>query len=411
MSKAARVESIDAIRLFRASLLTFAEKANVALGEAESEVQRVMSWLENEQTQHWTSELRKRQEAVAKAKESLRFKQVFKSQTGAKQSTVDEEKALAIAERRLAEAQQKMVNTKRWMRQLQKEAHVYRGTVQRLSTTVQVDLPTAAGKMDRMIQSLESYVALNAPTTDFGSEGAAGGAFGAEVGCGSVERDVAFQRLDHPIHLPGGGGKVHLHRGGKALHGAAIDVCFLLKLAHPPLGVDHFLLRLGQTPFRDGERFFLIHGRLLGTGLALENLLESEGFLGLGDRLLAFAQFAGPVLGLLVFQPAHDALHLGLRLAQRDVGLLGEGQQRSAEQPDGINGFNAGGLAHGMKAPLLKMSASPHRCLRYSSINVAFLARNDTCSCEASRNLANSLAVNAKASVNLRCSWSRQVAS
>src|SRR5665213_259368 len=195
MSKAARVESIDAIRLFRASLLTFAEKANVALGEAESEVQRVMSWLENEQTQHWTSELRKRQEAVAKAKEALRFKQVFKSQTGAKQSTVDEEKALAIAERRLTEAQQKMVNTKRWMRQLQKEAHVYRGTVQRLSTTVQVDLPTAAGKMDRMIQSLESYVALNAPTTDFGSEGAAGGA-GVSRGSGVIpEAGGAYKDL------------------------------------------------------------------------------------------------------------------------------------------------------------------------------------------------------------------------
>lgn len=159
----ARVQSIDAIRSFRAAMLTFAEKANVALGEADSEVQRVMTWLENEQTQFWSHELRKRHEAVEKAKEALRFKQVFKSQTGARQSTVDEEKILAIAQRRFAEAEQKMANTKKWIRQLQKEAHLYQGSVQRLSTTVQVDLPTAAGKMERMILSLEEYVSLNAP--------------------------------------------------------------------------------------------------------------------------------------------------------------------------------------------------------------------------------------------------------
>src|SRR5579862_7094668 len=128
MATAARVQDIDALKAFRASMLTFAEKASNSLGEADAELQRVTSWLENEQTSYWTSELRKRHTAVMKAKEALRFKQVFKSQTGARQSTVDEERAVAIAVRKYEEAEMKMANVKKWILQLHKESHLYRGS-------------------------------------------------------------------------------------------------------------------------------------------------------------------------------------------------------------------------------------------------------------------------------------------
>jgi hypothetical protein len=106
--------------------------------------------------------MRKRHEAVMKAKEALRYKQIFKSPTGGKQSTVDEEKAVAVALRRFAEAEAKMANVKKWIRQLHKEAHIYRGSVQRLGTTVSTDLPHAASKIARMVTALEGYVALTA---------------------------------------------------------------------------------------------------------------------------------------------------------------------------------------------------------------------------------------------------------
>src|SRR5690348_8517940 len=138
MSRVAKVSDIDVLKEFRLSLLKFTEKATSAMGEADSEVQRVGMWLENEQTAFWASELRKRQTAVEKAKEALRLKQIFKSPTGGKQSTVDEEKALAIANRRMAEAVEKAANVKKWIRQLHKESHLYRGSMARLATTVSV---------------------------------------------------------------------------------------------------------------------------------------------------------------------------------------------------------------------------------------------------------------------------------
>ena len=58
MSEGARVESIDALRNFKRALQKFAEAASVALGDAESEIQRTQIWLETEQRSHWNNQAR-----------------------------------------------------------------------------------------------------------------------------------------------------------------------------------------------------------------------------------------------------------------------------------------------------------------------------------------------------------------
>lgn len=186
MGKYAKVQDVEALKAFRLQLLTFAEKAGNAIGEADSEVARVTSWVENEMSTHWTSEVRKRQAAVVKAKEDLRFKQLFKSPSGGKQSTVDEEKALAKANARLAEAEQKVANVKKWIRQLHKEGHMYRGAVQRLNSTVSVDIPNAAAKINRMVASLEQYINLSAPNLGPAAAGGGDGSM-ASAAAGGIE--------------------------------------------------------------------------------------------------------------------------------------------------------------------------------------------------------------------------------
>ncbi|HET6251176.1 MAG TPA: hypothetical protein VFE47_26070 [Tepidisphaeraceae bacterium] len=194
MSRSAKVQDIDALKEFRIALLNFAEKTTSALGEADSEVQRVTTWLENEQVSYWTSEMRKRHAAVMKAKEALRYKQIFKSPTGGKQSTVDEEKAVSVALRRLAEAEQKMANVKKWIVQLHKETHLYRGAVQRLATTVSVDVPNAGAKISRMVMSLEGYVALSAQSAAPAAEGGDGASVSRGAG---PEVGVDYKNLRH----------------------------------------------------------------------------------------------------------------------------------------------------------------------------------------------------------------------
>jgi hypothetical protein len=53
-----------------------------------------------------------------------------------------------------------LVAVRRYAKKLPREIEVYKGTVQRFATTVQTDLPTAAGKLDAMIRKLEEYAAL-----------------------------------------------------------------------------------------------------------------------------------------------------------------------------------------------------------------------------------------------------------
>jgi hypothetical protein len=160
MSEQARVDSIDAIKFFRRALFKFAEAANVALGDAESDMLRTLTWLETEQSTYWQGEHRKRTDLVSRCKEAVRMKQLFKDSSGRTPSAVDEEKALAVALRRLEEAEQKIVAVKRYTQKLQKEILLYKGQVQRFATSVQSDVPVAAAKIDAMVEKLEQYVAL-----------------------------------------------------------------------------------------------------------------------------------------------------------------------------------------------------------------------------------------------------------
>jgi hypothetical protein len=172
----ARVESVDALKYFRIALLKFAETANIALGDAEGEVNRISMWLGHEQQQYWQQQIRKRQELVARAKDAVRQKKLFKDSSGREQSAVDEEKQLMKAMKRLEEAEQKLLATKRHYGLIQKETHSYKGSTQRLSTAVTSDLPNAAAKLNNLIIRLEEYLNIAGPANDlpvpgFGDEG------------------------------------------------------------------------------------------------------------------------------------------------------------------------------------------------------------------------------------------------
>ena len=97
----ARVDSIDALKHFRIAMWKFHEAANSALSDAEGDVHRTQIWLENEMHSYWTGQIRKRQDLVARAKEAVRMKKLFKDSSGRQQSAVDEEKQLQIALKRL----------------------------------------------------------------------------------------------------------------------------------------------------------------------------------------------------------------------------------------------------------------------------------------------------------------------
>jgi len=190
MAEGARVESIEALGRFRIAMIKFAEAVDVALADAEGELSRTSVWLETEQLAYWQTQLRQRHEAVEKAKEAVRMKKLFKDASGRTPSAVEEEKALKLAQRRLEEAEQKLAATRKYAKVLQREFQLYKGGVQRLSTTLADAIPTGVATLSGFVDQLHRYVGFGPATA--GSEAAptvaAAPGSGAETGAGSMAR-------------------------------------------------------------------------------------------------------------------------------------------------------------------------------------------------------------------------------
>jgi len=165
----ARVDNIEALKAFKRSLWRFVEIANAALGDAESDATGTLRWLETEQRVYWQSNMRKSQELVSRCEEALRHKKIFKDASGRTPSAVDEEKALAKARRMLEHATERAENVRRAIPRLQREILLYKGQVQRLSTFLAGEIPTAAAKLDKMTAALEAYVNPGATPADSGT--------------------------------------------------------------------------------------------------------------------------------------------------------------------------------------------------------------------------------------------------
>lgn len=163
MSEQVKVEDLEVFRLFRAALLKFAQATGEALSHADSEISRTHTWLENEQATYWQGQIRKRTEAVAAARDALRQKKLFKDSTGRTPNAIQEEKTLAQCLAALEHAQAKFEAVRKWLPKLEKAAELYSGGVARLHGTVTGDIPKAVALLDRLAETLEAYVQIEAP--------------------------------------------------------------------------------------------------------------------------------------------------------------------------------------------------------------------------------------------------------
>jgi hypothetical protein len=164
MARGAKVTSIAVLREFRPALIKFVEEGRASLIAAEAECNRTLEWLRNDRVRYWKKELRKRQDDINRCKTELLNKQ--RSATGEPRSAVEERKALDKAKYRLEEAVTKQANTKRWLRQLEKEHMQYKGMAQALSGQLTRLEDMALHDLDRMAEALEDYVSMAVPTAE-----------------------------------------------------------------------------------------------------------------------------------------------------------------------------------------------------------------------------------------------------
>ncbi len=163
MSDRANVSSIVALEELRGAVAVFTEEAERALMSADAEIARSLRRLGHDLPARWKSELRKREEAVVKARIAL--EQALASRQMGK-STVEERKALARAKERVAAARARIEATARWRRQLEREELIYRGRVEPLRSFIQAGAPRAAESLRRMVDRLDEYVSIAAPADE-----------------------------------------------------------------------------------------------------------------------------------------------------------------------------------------------------------------------------------------------------
>ncbi len=164
MSQYARVNSVVLLKSLKASLATFSDAAAVALDEVSTDVQRTLAWLNEDRKRYWSNQVHLCADRVTQAKLALKQKNVLdRALSGTTSSAVEERKALAIAERRLREAEAKLSRTRSWIQQIDKMQSDYRGGVQGLVGAIDADIPNAMARLEKMIDSLEAYVALAPP--------------------------------------------------------------------------------------------------------------------------------------------------------------------------------------------------------------------------------------------------------
>jgi hypothetical protein len=158
----ANVRSVDALRDFKNALIAYAEEARNALNGVDMEVRRTRDWLGRDQLMYWQTQVKKRNEQVSQARADLFRRQI--SQGSGSVSDSDQKEALRIAIQRLRNAEEKLAKVKKWGPVLDHAIAEYNSAARPLGDRISGDLVNSLALLDRMVASLDAYMALKAPT-------------------------------------------------------------------------------------------------------------------------------------------------------------------------------------------------------------------------------------------------------
>jgi hypothetical protein len=159
----ANVQSLTAISEFRAALCTFMVEARQALAALEMEARRAVDYVTHDQAQHWSSEVRRGREQVQQRKLDIHNTRTFKRIGDYVPSCIDEKKELAKAERRLHLAEAKVEAVRHWGRVAEQAFREFQARLAQFVSILDGELPKATARLERMLASLDKYLAVQAP--------------------------------------------------------------------------------------------------------------------------------------------------------------------------------------------------------------------------------------------------------
>ncbi len=159
----AKITDVAALDDFRSALANFSAEAHRALADLELESHRAVDWFTHDRPKYWETEVRRSQDAVARAKDDLANSKTFKRVGDYVPSCDQEKKVLETAKRRLDHAERKLQAVKHWSRAVEQAVDKFRGPIQQLAMVLDGDVPRAMTLLERMTIALEAYAATSTP--------------------------------------------------------------------------------------------------------------------------------------------------------------------------------------------------------------------------------------------------------
>jgi hypothetical protein len=195
MSSQASVRSIDALKELRVAMALYGEDTLGAIGAVEAEVRRTVRWLMEEQPVYWQEQIKRRREQVSTARAEV-FKKNLQKRADYSPPMSEQKENLRKAEASLMDAEKRYAAVKKWQPLFKHAVLEYHASVQRIKDLTAGDMPRAVNLLSRMIDSLEAYLRVTAPSGLEALPGSGAGA-GTSMAIPTAQVDtVAVQALD-----------------------------------------------------------------------------------------------------------------------------------------------------------------------------------------------------------------------
>jgi hypothetical protein len=216
MSKSANVLSVQTLKDFKIAMCNFAEDARNSLSGVDMELRRMRDWLERDQLGYWQSQIKKRQEDLMQARADLHKRKISQQGSDAV-SDAEQKEALRDATRRLRVAEEQLAKVKRLVPVLHHAIDEYHSHSQPLGDHLSGGFEKSLFTLEKMIGSLEAYLALAAPTApSLGSLHETGPSAASSGSSSAGESASVTSSADTPSEANGGGNNVAANPPGTA---------------------------------------------------------------------------------------------------------------------------------------------------------------------------------------------------
>ena len=164
MKPGADVNSIDALRAFRAELVRYLHDLAATLEMLNIQSNRANDWIESDRARYWPRQIKRAEDALVEARNAL-LRCKMASVEGQNKSCVDEKKTVERWVKRLRYCEQTVRDLSGWRQKMRHQTDEFTTRISRLATYAENDLPKAIASLDRMIKALEKYTQTATPSS------------------------------------------------------------------------------------------------------------------------------------------------------------------------------------------------------------------------------------------------------